>query len=273
MLTTVEIKTALGTLLKLPLDSYSSGYVVESIEGLDPVKATLVSSSFAQIDGAQYQSSRREPRNIKLRLGLEPDFANNTVETLRTRLYEYLMPKSKVTLRFTQDTAEYVDIVARVETLETALFSNEPAIDISMMCFDPDFYVPTSVVIADQTVSTASEIMVPYLGTVETGILFTLSPVTQVNAFTIYHRTPDNLTRTMDFAGPVAAGNKLVISTLVGAKKVTKTASNVESSMLYALSPQSVWLELKPGANYIRVYSVGAQVPYTIEYTTRYGGL
>ncbi len=56
MLIKVEARTSSGALLILPLDDVSSGYVVEEIEGLDPVKATLVSSSFAQADGEQYHT-------------------------------------------------------------------------------------------------------------------------------------------------------------------------------------------------------------------------
>ena len=68
MLKRVEVVTPQGAVLDLPLGDISSSLQIESIEGLDPVKATIASSSFAQLDGAQYQSSRRETRDIKLRI-------------------------------------------------------------------------------------------------------------------------------------------------------------------------------------------------------------
>ncbi len=102
MLVSLEVITRQFQSLLLPLNEVLNGFAVESIEGLEPVKATLVSSSFAQIDGAQYHSSRREPRNIKLKMGLEPDYVTDSVRDLRHRLYGFLMPKSEVTLRLSQ---------------------------------------------------------------------------------------------------------------------------------------------------------------------------
>ena len=60
MLTRVEVRNDHGNLLNLSLQEILGGFIVEEIQGLDPVAATIVSSSFAQLDGEQYQSSRRE---------------------------------------------------------------------------------------------------------------------------------------------------------------------------------------------------------------------
>jgi hypothetical protein len=57
MLTGVEVRTIQDNLLALSLDDPSSGFIIEEIEGLDPVKASVVSSSFATMDGEQYQFS------------------------------------------------------------------------------------------------------------------------------------------------------------------------------------------------------------------------
>src|SRR5687768_8673183 len=96
MLNKVEARTDLGAMLSLPFDDISSGYLVQSIEGLDPVPANIVSTSFARLDGEQYQSSRREKRNPILRLGLEPDYTTQTVRELRNNLYRWFMPGKNV---------------------------------------------------------------------------------------------------------------------------------------------------------------------------------
>ncbi len=44
MLTKLDVSTVQGDLLTLQLDDVSEGLVVLEVEGLDPVKATLVSS-------------------------------------------------------------------------------------------------------------------------------------------------------------------------------------------------------------------------------------
>ena len=100
ILDSFKVTNARGSVLNFPLDDPSQGFIVRNIEGLGPVKATLVSTSFANMDGGQYHSSRREPRNIVLTLGLEPDYAMMSVADLRKQLYQFFMPKSQSTLDF-----------------------------------------------------------------------------------------------------------------------------------------------------------------------------
>lgn len=274
MLSRVEVRTRQGVLLKLPLEDAENGLAVLDIQGLNPVQATLVSSGFAGMDGQQYHSARREARNIKLAIGLEADYVDTSVQDLRRRLYGFFMPKSEVNLRFVMDTGLYVDISGRVETFETPLFSKEPAVDISLMCFSPDFVDPNPVTISGVSTALEDETLVTYPDDgVDTGIMFTLRPNRSLTEFTIYHRPPDEIIRTMDFSIPLLDQDVLKISTVTGDKWATLTRANVVSSALYGVSPRANWIELQPGDNYIRVYAEGAPVPFEIEYTARYGGL
>lgn len=272
MLTLLEVRSQ-GGILGLSLMDPELGYDVQDIQGLDPVKATLVSSSFAQQDGAQYQSSRRETRNILLRLGFNPDYAIDDVRALRTRLYPFFMPKTPVSLRFFMDDDLTVDIPGVVESFESAMFSQEPVVDISVMCFDPDFIEPDPVVVAGSTTAGSTVSTLNYTGTVEAGIQFQLNVNRTLTEFTIYHQAPDGSLRSMDFQGSLVSGDVVVINTVSGNKYAELTRSGTTSSILYGISPQSNWLELDTGANGIRVYAEGAAIPYTITYTRRYGGL
>lgn len=272
MLNLVEVRGQAG-ILSLPLEDSTLGYDIQEIQGLDPVKATLVSSSFAQQDGSQYQSSRRENRNITMKLGLYPDYTTDTVQSLRQRLYPLLMTKKAVSLRFYMDGDMTVDIDGRVESFENAMFSDTPGVDLSIMCFDPDFIDPVPVVLNGSTTSGSTMTAINYVGTVETGIDLRLSINRTLTALTIYHQTPDGTVKTMDIAGSFVSGDILTISTIPGSKSATLTRSGSDSSVLYAVSPQSNWLELDTGANGVRVYASGAAIPYTITYTRRYGGL
>lgn len=275
MLTKVEVRTDQGALLTLPLQDISQGLIVESIEGLDPVKATIVSSSFAQLDGEQYQSARREKRNIVINLALEPDYAVGSVQGLRNLLYHFFMPKARVKLRFFSVGQPTVDIEGRIETFVAPKFAKDPTAAISILCFDPDFFTPDVVLVPGNTVSTATETTLNYNGSVETGFLFKLFPNRDVSEFTIYHRPADDTLRALEFQSPtpMIAGDVLAISTQPGNKYATLTRAGVGTSILYGISPQSNWINLFPGPNKLRVYTEGAPVPYSIEYTTKYGGL
>jgi len=274
MLYKVEIQNSQGTLLALPFGDYSNGYLVKPIDGLDPVPANVVSSSFANIDGEQHQSSRREKRQITLKLGLKMGAAG-TVSALRAKLMGFLMPKAKVRLTFYREDGPDVDIYGVVETFSCPQFVKEPEANIRILCHQPDFIVPHLYGSANYSTPGTDEHVIMYAdeGAVETGFEFRMTVNRPISQFTIFHRSTDQTLNRMLFAEPLLAGDVLTISTVAGNKHATLTRAGSDSSLLYAISPDSSWLNLFPGPNYIRVYAEGAAIPYTITYTSKIGGL
>lgn len=273
MLTKVEARNDQGVLLSLPMMDISEGFIIQDIEGLDPVKATLVSSSFANLDGEQYQSSRREKRNLVFTLGLEPDYVAQTIKALRSRLYGHFMPKSNVNFRFFSDDFPTVNISGRVESFESPLFTKDPEVKISLLCFNPDFYDQTLVSFSGNTVADTTEVAMNYVGTIESGIKFRIMINRSIVGFTVFNRASDNTIRSLEFLTPLVAGDVVEINTSSGAKGATLTRAGNATSILYGISPYSSWLKMFPGSNNIRVAVAGAAIPYTIDYTTKYGGL
>lgn len=273
MLTKVEVRTETGDLLTLNLDNSDTGLLVKDIQGLDPVKATMVSTSFARVAGSQYQSSKREERNIKFQFGLEPDYVDVIdVRQLRDELYAYFNPTSEVKMRFFE-TGLTVEAVGRVETCENNRFAQEPQVDVSVICNNPDFYALSPVVDSGNTTAGGTQNNVQYDGTVDAGAIFTLNVDRSISEFTIYHTLPSGDLRQLDFAASLVAGDVLEISTVTGSKYATLTRGGVKSSVLYGIPQQSAWLEFKNGLNKIRWYATGAAIPYTITYTNLYGAL
>ncbi|QPX62490.1 minor tail protein [Arthrobacter phage Truckee] len=272
MLYKVEIVNAHGETLVLPLGDYSNGYLVKPIDGLDPVKANIVSSSFANIDGEQHQSSRREARNILMKLGLKMGQAGS-VGSLRAQLMRFFMPKAKIRLSFFREDGPDVYIDGVVETFNCPQFVKEPEATISIMCHRPDFIDPVIYDVSDVTTFDVNEREVIYEGSVETGFEFRLFVDRSISQFVIYQRSSDETINQMLFAEPLIAGDVLTISTVAGNKHATLTRNGSDSSLLYGVSPDSSWLNLFPGPNYIRVYAEGAAIPYTITYNSKVGGL
>lgn len=278
MLSQVLVTNSQGDLLVMSLDQVSDEIIIESIEGLDPVKATLVSSGFATLDGAQYQTSRRETRNLIFHLGLEPNYAEGRVKDVRDRLYKFFMPKMKVQCLFLDDSTltgtDTHDIEGIVESCETPLFVAEPAVDISIMCYDPDFIAhdETSVVGSTSSVTTDS-LEIEYTGTVESGFLFALSIDRVLNELTIKNTAPDGSFQQADFAYPFVADDVLYVNSTRGEKSVEVLRAGVRTPILYAMSRQSNWMELQRGSNFFSAYATGASIPYEITYHNRLGGL
>ena len=131
----VEVITEKSENLQFYIQDSTNGFVIHDIQGLDPVKAEIVSSSFGSVDGTQHQSSRRGNRNIVLTLGYAPDFITTTVGSLRKILYSKLMPKSSVRLLFHMSDGTVPEILGNIETLETPLFVVFSEATISIICF------------------------------------------------------------------------------------------------------------------------------------------
>lgn len=272
MLYKVEALNAQGETLVLPLGDFSNGYLVKPIDGLDPVDANVVSSSFANVDGEQHQTSRREARHIVMKLGLKMGMAGS-VSSLRAQLMKFFMPKSTVRLRFFRDDEPDVDIYAIVEKFNCPLFVQEPEATLNLKCHLPDFYVPDPYSSAGNTTSGLTEQLITYDGSVETGFEFKLMVNRSISQFTIYQRSGGATINQLLFAESLIAGDVLTISTVSGDKRATLTRAGSDSSLLYGVAPDATWLNLFPGPNYIRVYAVGAAIPYTITYTSKVGGL
>lgn len=242
----------------MPLADPDSGIFVQDITGLDPGAHTL--------DG----------RSLKFMLGLNPDYIVDSVQDIRRRLYKFFMLGASPKLRFHMTDGQVVEISGKVEAFEAPLFVEEPRAVISILCEDErDFVDPTIVELAGVTsVMNNPDQVINYEGNVPTGVVFTLNVDRLLPSFSLIQRFPDNTIQSMDFSDPLSAGDVLTISTVPGAKGVTLLREGTERSVLYGVSPKSKWFELRPGANYYTVFAEGvADVPYTMQYLKRYGGL
>lgn len=273
MITKIEARNPQGDVLILQLGDSANGYEVQNVDGLDPVKAEIVSSSVAGQAGEQYQTSHRGKRNIVISLGYDPDYSTTSVASLRSNLYKFFMPQATVDLKLYSDDKPPVVIEGRVESMDSPLFAKDPQATISVLCLLPDFYNPVSYEVEGDTVADTTEAPLTYAGNIETGVIFTLQVDRTLSEFFIYHRAPDNSIRILEFRYPLLTGDVLAISSVSRDKYAFLTRGGAEESVLYGISPTSSWTELFPGVNNLRVYAEGDPIPFTIEYTDKYGGL
>lgn len=272
MLYKVEARTPRGDLLTLQLEDISNGYIVAEINGLDPIKASITTTKFANARGAAYQSSTLPERNITLTLEYDK-FHVDSVEVLRNRLYPFFMSMQEVSLRFYMESGLTVDIDGYSESMESPLFVQDPKADISIICPEPDFIATTPIIETGLFTSDGSPRYVNYDGTAPVGLVFVVNVAHTVSDITFYQTAPNGDLYSMEFAGSLIAGDVLTISTIEGDKYATLTRAGVDSSVLYGISPQSKWLEMQHGTNALRVYATGDGSPASITFTPRYGGL
>ena len=271
-LTTLSVVSSSGETLNFHIGA-STGYQLEEVRGLDPVKADISSSSFGQHDGSQYQSSRRGERNIVMVIGLVPDFVTNTVQSLRLDLARLLMPKRPVTLRMIDSDGSIVTIAGRVESFEAPLFTRTPKADISIICFDPDFKSHALTTKTGSSVTDITNTAIQYDGSVDTGFLFEMTVNRATNELALVLVNSMGESQRVDFAMALSAGDKIEIGSNFGEKGVWVTKDGLRTPALYTITPNSNFLVLSPGVNQFRVQMAGAAIPWSIKYYERYGSL
>lgn len=273
MLSQIDVLNSNGSTLSLPLQDTTSGYTLKNVDGLDPVKATVVSSSFAQLDGSQYQGARRDNRNIIITVGLEPYFGGDTVKELRTALYAYFMPKSQITLGFYEDGVLMYNISGIVESAEAPLFAKDPEMVISILCFEPNFITPYTISTEGMTTDDATEQTIAYPGTVENGYVLEIDFDRDATNLVIQSRHGSVSTSSFESYYSFLDGDILEISTVPKDKYIILTRDGVQYSILYSVPVESKWDPLWPGNNYVRVFCSGDPIPFTFRYVAKYGGL
>ena len=141
MLTEIRVQnTRRAELPELELPLFNPGrFPVVFVDGLNPVKAELSSSPYANLPGEYYLNSRVGKRNIVLTLGLSPSyFEGEDAETLRKNLRQWFNPQTPIRIEVVT-TDKTLQIEGVVETFESPLFVQETQVQVSIICHDPYF--------------------------------------------------------------------------------------------------------------------------------------
>lgn len=250
---------------------------IRGIDGLGPAKASIITTALASSDGERYSGSSIEKRNIVITMGLNPDWAEQTIESLRMELYKYFMPQLGVLLRFTSTHLPTCDIYGYVESLEPNIFSKDPEIQVSVICPNPDFFETDPTVLNGAVNDLPME--VNYIGSIPTPLKLTVSSSAARPAYSgplsaliiadsVIQQSFALSTVTIDDTGNLELssepGNKYVHINYFAANPV---------SLLSAMDAGSVWPTLQAGQNQFQVNADLAGQTWEMEYHARFGGL
>lgn len=282
MLKGLSISALSGDSLSLPIPSGGDGYLVTEIEGLDPVPVALVSSTYAQLDGERYHSSRREKRNIVLHIKLQKNWWTTTVDTRRNRLYSLFVPNHEVLLTFDTPLHGFLAINGRVESIETPMWTDEPMFVVSIICFDPIFRSSTPITVTYDFTAVGSETTreIVYEGNISAGINISVVDwevnATSANMILFMNKHGNNIEEQIYISGLLAQWDRVSLSTVPGNKFVSKTIGDgTVSSILHMLDLTTMsWLQLGPGINLFKAWTdEPTSRKYAISYHNLYGGI
>lgn len=254
-----------------------SGFAIQQISGLGPVKATINTADFSTMDGSIYNSARISARNIVMTLIF---LDNPNVETMRQLSYKYFPIKKRIKLVIETDN-RLAEIYGYVESNEPVIFSQRETTQISIICPNPYFYssglegeqltifsgfekrfqfpwsnesvteklIETGVILKNQTQT------VYYQGDGDVGINIEMVAMGGIGSITIANLTTGEVMK-LDSAklesltgSAIVLGDELYISTIKGQKSIILLRNGEYINILNCLDKDVSWFQLVKGDN------------------------
>jgi hypothetical protein len=254
-----------------------SGFAIQQISGLGPVKATINTADFSTMDGSIYNSARISARNIVMTLIF---LDNPNVETMRQLSYKYFPIKKRIKLVIETDN-RLAEIYGYVESNEPVIFSQRETTQISIICPNPYFYssglegeqltifsgfekrfqfpwsnesvteklIETGVILKNQTQT------VYYQGDGDVGINIEMVAMGSIGNITIANLTTGEV-MILDSAklesltgSAIVLGDELYISTIKGQKSIILLRNGEYINIINCLDKDVSWFQLVKGDN------------------------
>lgn len=270
--------------LKKPLDS---GFLVRSVSGLEPVKASINTTEIATNDGALYNSARLGQRNIIFDIVFYDNVDKDSIEDVRHKSYKYFPLKKPLEILIETD-SRCAKTVGYVESNEPNIFSSQESTQISVICPDPYFYSAgengkqvtdisrstplfefpfsneslSEQLIEFGSVNEKTECLIDYQGDAEIGIIIHIYARGYAQNVTIHNTiTQERLTLNTDklpihiyndgasAERLIIPNDEIIINTVKGEKSITLHRNGVEYNILNCLDKETSWFKLTKGNN------------------------
>ena len=281
MIKSFTVTNFLGDSIRIDMaEPEKSGFAISSVTGLGPAKANITISEISTNDGALFNSSRLNSRNIVFNLLFFDTDSGETIEEIRLKSYRFFPPKKKITLLVETD-KRTAEIVGYVETNEPTIFSKNEGAQISIICPDPYFYSAgeygtmrtvfsgddpmfefpfsnesmTEKLLVFGEVQLKTSNVVYYPGDAETVIIIKLHAIGPIEGISIYNTKTKEVMK-LDtskleaiIGSSIQNGDDIIINTKRGEKSVTFVRKGEKTNILNCLDRNSDWLYLVKGDN------------------------
>lgn len=271
---TASIENVKGDILTLT--GNETNYQIISITGLNPPNAQINMSTIAGMDGAKYNSSKLETRQIVINLKINGDVENN-----RQNLYKYFPTKEWCKFYF-ENANRNVFIEGYAQTFEVDLFAQQQISQIVIDCPQPYFkdmetiiddiskviaafefpfaFGSTGATNPDVPIIVGSDDAIPFSlieanritdiynnSSAETGLIIEIDVYDNVNTIEL-RNTQTGETLTLDYS--FIAEDQITINTNKGEKSITLLRNGVSYNLFTALQTGSTFFQLAVGDNF-----------------------
>lgn len=258
---TLIVQNKYGERLEL---THNNSYTISNIDGIDPPEATINVTRNANYDGAVYNSSFMNERQITITLAI-----NKPAETNRINLYRYFKSKMPVRL-FYKNRSRDVYIDGYVKSVQIGFFDKKQIAQIVIHCPRPHFNGATPDIqefssnvpmfefpfaieeagIPFSEIILAQEKSIINHGDLETGVLINIHSMGAVSNPKIYNvETLEHMIFNVD----LDSGDDIYINTIQGEKSITIIKDGVRLNGIGYLDVSSTWFQMLPGDNVFTV--------------------
>ena len=248
-------------------------FQIISIEGLNPPKAKINTSTIAGLDGARFNSSKLETREIVITIKI-----NGEIERNRQYLYTFFATKEWCKFYFKNENRD-VWIDCYVENFECDLFKNGQTAQISLLCpqpyfkdineiidniskviphfefpfsfgannatIDPDSSTDDAIIFSELEANKITNIF--NSSSSKTGMIIEISIIGSINKIQIRNtKTGEDFVLNYNFL----SGDKVIINTNKGEKTVTLIRNGISSNIFGSIQRESVFFQLNTGDNF-----------------------
>jgi hypothetical protein len=257
-----------------------SGFLIKSVTGLGPAKATVNTTEVATNDGSMFNSARLSQRNIVFQFVFVHSTSGESIEDIRQKSYKYFPVKKNVTIYIRTDN-RYVKTVGYVESNEPTIFSSQEGSQVSIICPDPYFYsagedgsnttdfysiepmlefpysnesITEKLTMLSQ-INTTNEDVIIYKGDTDIGVTINIHAIGEASNISIYNRKThesmyiDTSKFGSSLTAGLIAGDSITICTLKGNKSITLTRNGTTYNILNCLGKNPDWFVLSTGDN------------------------
>lgn len=272
-----KIENKLGEVLTLT--QIESEYQIVQIEGLNPPNAKINLLNMANIDGARFNNSKLETRELVITIKLNGSGAD--VEANRQRLYRYFPTKDWCKFYYTNNFRN-VFIEGYVNTVQVSPFAKDERMQISIICAQP--YFKSLYMIIDDISKVLNRFEFPFAfgsngatnpdvptdpGTddaipfseiemdrvtnvyndseSETGMIIEIEVIQDINTITIQN-TDSGEFFTLNYS--FVQNDKIVINTNLGSKSISLIREGVTYNIFPSLVKGSTFFQLNIGNNF-----------------------
>jgi hypothetical protein len=245
----------------------SDPYIFKGADGLGPPEIDVIIANTLNA-GGYYQGRRPQTREIVIRIGLNPDFGSSlTAADLRGELYGLLSPNTSdaITIQILNENQIVAYTTGYVKKLEIAPFSPTPEVQVTIASLYSYLLAPDSVSLAPANLAVFD---IENLGTAPTPFYMEILFRADTSQFIL----TDDLNRPMKVTYDFKDGERLVINTEPGSRGVWRIHNENKTSIIHALSTDSIWHVFHSGTNRFGT-NVQTFEWRDFHYTPRYWGI